>query len=379
MLKELQKSVWFKLGIVALILLLIYYLRNVLLPFAISFLIAYILDPVVILLQKITKKRFIAVILTLILSVGVFVGIGMFAWPVIKQETFHLYELLQQKDIFNNLSSETPEFIKEYLKVFTQDTSFLEIVKNDSFSTLTNFFQNKILPELGDWFSKTFSAITSILGMGIIILYTIFIMLDYNEISEGTIKLMPKRYEGKFKKFIERFKKEISNYFRGQITIVACVMFLYSIGFKIIGLPMGLLLGIFVGFLNLIPYLQILGFLPALALASIMSLETGTPFWANVGITALVFVSVQIIQDAVLTPKIMGKNTGLNPAMILLSLSVWGKLLGFLGLIVAIPFTCLVRTYYAEYLTLHDQNDSEEDNKSNENQIKTENEKINSN
>ncbi|MBQ5551104.1 MAG: AI-2E family transporter [Bacteroidales bacterium] len=122
---------------------------------------------------------------------------------------------------------------------------------------------------------------------------------------------------------------------------------------------MGLLLGLMVGMLNIVPYLQILGFLPALLLSCVMSMETGTPVWLCILMTASVFVTVQIIQDMFLTPKIMGHATGLNPAMILLSLSVWGKLLGFLGLIVAIPFTCIVKIYYSEYKTLYEKHDAE--------------------
>jgi predicted PurR-regulated permease PerM len=124
---------------------------------------------------------------------------------------------------------------------------------------------------------------------------------------------------------------------------------------------MGLTLGIFVGLLNLVPYLQIAGFLPAFLLTVIKSVETDSPLWVAVLMTAAVFVAVQIIQDMIITPYIMGKNTGLNPAIILLSLSVWGKILGFLGLILAIPFTCLVITYYSEYIAKQSEKSQEKE------------------
>ncbi len=84
--------------------------------------------------------------------------------------------------------------------------------------------------------------------------------------------------------------------------------------------------------------------------ALVHALETGTGVLGVLGLTALVFVIVQLIQDTVLTPKIMGKVTGLNPAMILLSLSIWGKLLGVFGLIIALPMTCLFLAYYKSLL-----------------------------
>jgi predicted PurR-regulated permease PerM len=76
------------------------------------------------------------------------------------------------------------------------------------------------------------------------------------------------------------------------------------------------------------------------------AVQSGTNIWMVLGLTGLVFVVVQLIQDGFLTPKIMGKVTGLNPAMIMLSLSIWGKLLGLLGMIIALPVTYMLLVYY---------------------------------
>jgi len=96
----------------------------------------------------------------------------------------------------------------------------------------------------------------------------------------------------------------------------------------------------------MVPYLQLVGLVPAFILALFYSLETGTSLWVSLGMTGLVVFVVQVIQDTVLVPRIMGRVTGLNPVMILLSLSIWGKLLGLLGLLMAIPMTCLILAYY---------------------------------
>ncbi len=96
----------------------------------------------------------------------------------------------------------------------------------------------------------------------------------------------------------------------------------------------------------MVPYLQILGLVPAFCLAAIQALETGGSFWLALGLVGGVFIVVQAIQDLILTPRIMGKAVGFSPAMILLSLSVWGKLLGFLGLVIALPLTYVLLAYY---------------------------------
>jgi predicted PurR-regulated permease PerM len=102
--------------------------------------------------------------------------------------------------------------------------------------------------------------------------------------------------------------------------------------------------------LNMVPYLQVIGLIPAFLLALVHGLETGGSVWIPLALTGLVFVVVQAIQDGILVPKIMGRVTGLSPAMILLSLSVWGKLLGIFGLLIALPMTCLLLAYYRRFL-----------------------------
>lgn len=102
--------------------------------------------------------------------------------------------------------------------------------------------------------------------------------------------------------------------------------------------------------LNLVPYLQVIGFIPTVMLALLKAYDSGQSFWTIILYALAVFAIVQAIQDWVLTPRIMGKMTGLNAAVILLSLSVWGSLLGFIGLIIALPLTTLIISYYKRFV-----------------------------
>ncbi|MBR2105303.1 MAG: AI-2E family transporter, partial [Bacteroidales bacterium] len=347
-------SLLLKICAVVGVLLLVYYLRNVLLPFAVAFMLAYILNPVVNFLQRYLRRRWIAVIVTLLFTFILLSAIFVIIVPLLFAEMRHLYALLVEHNVMTELSNGLPSFLADYLNKISNSEKLAAIFASDNIAAMIDSLSKVLLPHLGSFFSKTYSVIASTLGAAIIILYLIFIMLDYDGISKGIVELVPEKFKERFLRFFTRFTSEMQKYFRGQLLIVLCVMVLYSIGFTVIGLPMGLLLGLMVGMLNIVPYLQILGFLPALLLSFVMSMETGTPVWLCILMTASVFVTVQIIQDMFLTPKIMGHATGLNPAMILLSLSVWGKLLGFLGLIVAIPFTCIVKIYYSEYKTLYE-------------------------
>ena len=142
----------------------------------------------------------------------------------------------------------------------------------------------------------------------------------------------------------------MNGYFRGQalVALSNCVMF--SVGFVIIGFPMPIALGCFIGLISFVPYLQVVGIVPALILALLRSADTGQNFWLLIGGVALVYIVVQVLQDTIVTPHVMGKIMGLSPAIILLSLTVWGYMLGIIGLIIALPLTTLAISYYHRYI-----------------------------
>ena len=177
-----------------------------------------------------------------------------------------------------------------------------------------------------------------------------FILVDYEAMAEGLFKLMPKNKRGIVQEIMLDLQKGMNAYFRGQTIIAMCVGVLFSIGFLIIDFPLAIPLGLFIGFLNLVPYLQVIGFIPTIMLALLKAYDTGQSFWGIILAALIVFAVVQAIQDWVLTPRIMGKVTGLNAAVILLALSIWGSLLGFVGLIVALPLTTLIVSYYKRYV-----------------------------
>ena len=142
----------------------------------------------------------------------------------------------------------------------------------------------------------------------------------------------------------------MSNYYRGQFIVVLAVGTLYALGFYLIGMPIGILMGIIVGILNFVPYLQIVAIPPCILLMLVHSLETGTSTIYSLVFLLIVFSVVQVIQDGFLVPKIMGKKMGLNAAVILLSLSIFGMLFGVIGLIIALPITTLMISYYKRYI-----------------------------
>ena len=207
-----------------------------------------------------------------------------------------------------------------------------------------------VLPKMWSLLSTSYNIVLTILTLFFVFMYLFFILLDYEEIAEGWVGLLPAKHRGMVIGIINDIKDSMNRYFRGQALVAFCVGILFSIGFLIIDFPLAIILGLFIGLLNMVPYLQAIGFIPTIILALLKAADTGENFWIILGMALIVFCVVQAIQDMYLVPKIMGKITGLNPAIILLSLSIWGSLMGMLGMIIALPGTTLLLSYYQRYI-----------------------------
>ena len=344
------------IAIIVGVVMLLNRLSGVLLPFFAAWLIAYILFPLVRFYQVKCRLRFrIVGIICAMLTVGLLAS-GFF-WLVIPPM---IDEAVMLKDVMiayieghstlGNVPGQIQEWIRNHLdadqlKAIVTHQGFMESVK-------------ETMPKVWDMIAQSLSIVSSLLSLTMILLYTVFILLDYEEITTGWPHLLPKRYRGFALQLVGDVEVSMNKYFRGQGMIAFIVGVLFSVGFLIIGFPMAIGLGMFIGLLNMVPYLQTLGFIPCIILALAKSAETGQNFWMIMLLVLIVFAVVQVIQDAYLTPKIMGKVTGLNAAIILLSLSVWGSLLGILGMIIALPLTTLLLSYYQRYVINRKQTDA---------------------
>ena len=189
----------------------------------------------------------------------------------------------------------------------------------------------------------------------ITLLYMFFILLDYEYLTTNWIKIFPKKVRPFWRDLAKDVERELNNYIRGQGGVAFCMGIMFCIGFTIIDFPMAIGLGILIGIMDLIPYLHTFALIPTAFLAMLKAANTGQSFWLVFGMAFAVFAIVQIISDMIVTPKIMGKAMGLNPAILLLSLSVWGAILGFIGLIIALPLTTLIIAYWKRYVTKEDE------------------------
>lgn len=340
----------FSILMISGILYLVAILKNALLPFLIAWLMAYMMQPFVRFFQYKLKlrSRVLSIVMVLLLSAGLLTLLYFLVVPSIVDEIQRTFDLIQTHQGNPGDVPLIPESWRLYIANQLDVLQLSELVSRENMLNAVK----QIAPQLWSLLSGTFSLLFSITIVFVILLYFIFILLDYEKIAEGWIKLIPERYRPFTKGLAEDVEDSMNRYFRGQALIALCVGILFSIGFRIIDFPLAVSLGLFIGFLNLIPYLQTLGLIPMALLSLLKSTETGENFWLIFGLSLLVLCVVQSIQDLFLTPKIMGKAMGLNPAIILLSLSIWGTLLGFVGLIVALPLTTLCLSYYKRFILM---------------------------
>ncbi len=336
------------IAVLVALYLLVRRLSGVLLPFLISFVVAYMLAPIVNFFQHKCrlKNRVLSVIVTILLVIGLLTGAVAAVVPAISRQATSLSQSVKtyvsQWDGNEYFSPRVNERIEE-------------IIQSIDIKTLINSEEvqqgiKKVIPILGDWISSGVNAIMGLAVAFICILYIIFLLIDYEKISTNWHKYIPNRFRDSIVMLISDLDRNMNAYFRGQALVAGIVGILFAIGFQIIGLPMGIGIGLFIGVLNLVPYLQALGIPPCIILGLIQSAETGRPVWIVMLCVAAVFIIVQTIQDMVLVPTIMGNVTGMGPAWILLSLSVWGSLLGFVGMIIALPVTTLLVSYYKRFV-----------------------------
>ena len=207
------------------------------------------------------------------------------------------------------------------------------------------------MPKVFSVLGQTANVVISIVASLITLLYTFFILLDYEYLTTNWIRIFPKKNRPFWHELAQDVERELNNYIRGQGLVALCMAIMFCIGFTIMDFPMAISLGILIGILDLIPYMHTFALIPTAFLAMLKAADTGQSFWLIFGMAVGLFIVVQIITDMVVTPKIMGKAMGLNPAILLLALSVWGALLGFIGLIIALPLTTLIIAYWKRYVT----------------------------
>ena len=332
---------------------LVNYLSPVLMPFVVGFILAYLIEPLVEWLQHKVhiKARGVAVIVALLIVIAVITGLCWLVIPYLVEEFGVMSKQLAAYAKSSLKIPYIPAEINEFIQRYIDLNKINELFSKQQWMELINKAASGAWSVVGG----TMSVIFSILSWFIVLLYMFFILLDFHKLSRAFKAAIPAKYRRMSLRVFNDVADTMSRYFRGQAAVSFFVGVIFAIEFYIIGLPLAIAFGMFVGLLNMVPYLQLISIPIAAFLCLVATAATGGSFWVMFAWVIAAYIICQIIQDMVLIPIIMKSQMGLNPAIIFLSLSLWVYVMGFIGLIIGLPLTTLIISYYCEFV-LHQPN-----------------------
>lgn len=319
--------------IFAVFFYLLYVLRSVLMPFVAGILLAYLLDPIVDKLQKLKISRVWATLIVCVLSILIILPalsflVGMIEDQVallIKATPKYLGLIMEKvKPVLASLAERFPELKGGHIE---------EVVKDNIGNGLK--FVGKVLKAL---VSNSFALVNLISLVLITPVVTFYMLRDWNVFVGKMEELLPKKSKKSILQILKEINISIAGFIRGQISVCLILGAFYSIGLKLVGLELGLLVGFIAGIISFIPYVgSITGFVLGVVLAFAQYGDI-----THVLYVVAVFLCGQFIEGNFLTPKLVGESVGLHPVWVMFALLAGGVLLGFLGLMLAVPMAAII-------------------------------------
>lgn len=312
-------------GIAAAVLfLLLWLLGNVLLPFVLGAAIAYFLDPVADKLESYGLSRMAATALITICAVLIFVVMSLLIIPTLVGQAVQLFNIAPQlvKDFSAFMTSKFPSILEENSTLWTSLNSIGETIQSRGGELL-----NSVL-------SSAASILNVVILFVIVPVVAVYLLLDWDRMIARIDDLLPRDHAPIIRRLAGEVDQTLAAFIRGMGTVCLILGTYYAVALMLVGLQFGLVVGFVAGLVTFIPYL---GALIGGALAIGLALFQFWGDWLSIGIVAGIFAVGQVIEGNVLTPKLVGGSVGLHPVWLLLALSVFGALFGFIGMLVAVP------------------------------------------
>jgi predicted PurR-regulated permease PerM len=306
------------------ILVVLWFMGDVLLPFVLGSAVAYFLDPVADRLERMGLSRAMATAVITCVAVLVFVIMALLVVPTLVSQAVNLFEIAP--DLTKRLSA----FLTERFPSILEDGSTLR----NSINSLGTVVQERGGELLNTALSSAAGIINIIMLFVIVPVVAVYMLLDWDRMIAHLDALLPRDHAPVVRKLARDIDKTLASFIRGMGTVCLILGTYYAIALMLVGLQFGLVVGFIAGLVTFIPYL---GALIGGALALGLALFQFWGDWLSIGLVGGIFVLGQVIEGNVLTPKLVGNSVGLHPVWLILALSVFGTLFGFVGMLVAVP------------------------------------------
>jgi predicted PurR-regulated permease PerM len=331
----------------ALAALVLYYLRVVLTPFFLAFALAYLLDPAVDGLQRLRLPRSGAIAVLLLCVAGAIIALILVIYPTLRLQVETLAQALPGyvttiqawlTPVIERVAQMDPAraqaFLQEILQRFEglpwQILSHLSVVLGSTLESLRGLF-------------------TVVLNLFVIPVVTFYFLRDIDHMRVALPTFLPVSYRDWLMSKIAEIDTLLSGFVRGQLLVALTLMVLYTIGLALVGTPSSILLGLLAGAASMVPFMGlVVGFFPSLLLTYLQYHD-----WQHLVGVAAVFIVVQALEGNFITPKIVGERLGLHPVVVLLAVLVGGDLFGFLGILLAVPATAVIKVFWRDVLAFY--------------------------
>jgi predicted PurR-regulated permease PerM len=324
------------LGVSLVAVFVFWLLAPVLAPFVVAGVMAYVLHPLVLRLDKLTRGRLpnaLAVVLVEFMAILLVLGVLLMLVPILVRE----WPLLQQQ--LPLLLDRLVEFINPLLAQLGLNVSLdLRDLKSQLVAYLS--------ANRDDWWAPLMSSLKlggsaalAFLGYAVLVPVALFYMLnDWTRLVNMLLELVPPAWRGGFDSFMHDSDLVLGEYLRGQLLVMLALALFYAVGLSLFGLELALPIGVFTGLAVFVPYLGFgLGLLLAL-LAGLLQFASAQA----VLMVAVVFGLGQLIESFVLTPRLVGERIGLHPLAVILALMAFGQVMGFVGVLIALPASAVL-------------------------------------
>ncbi|KUJ76933.1 hypothetical protein AVO45_10615 [Ruegeria marisrubri] len=326
----------------AVFALVLWLLGDVLLPFVIGGAIAYFLDPMADRLERLGLSRIAATALITIVGVIVFVLAFVLLVPAL------VTQLIDLTEAFPNLFKNARAFIEQrFPSLLDQDSNAHQFLASfgETLKSRTGELVQTVVASVG-------SAINVVVLLVIVPVVTVYLLLDWDRMIARIDQLLPLDHAPVIRQLAKEIDEVLASFVRGMGTVCVILGTFYAVALMAVGLNFGLIVGVIAGLVTFIPYL---GALIGGTLAIGLALFQFWGDWTSIGLVAAIFATGQVVEGNLLTPKLVGDSVGLHPVWLLLALSVFGALFGFVGMLIAVPVAAalgvLARFATGQYLT----------------------------
>jgi predicted PurR-regulated permease PerM len=317
-----QLKYWGIAGAVALVIL--WFTGDILLPFLIGAAIAYFLDPVADRLEVLGLSRAMATAVITLLALLIFVLMALLVVPTLVNQAINLIEI-------------APELTRNFIDFLTDRFPTL-LVEGSTLRTSITGIGATIQERGGELLNTALASAASLLNIlllfVIVPVVAVYLLLDWDRMVAQIDSLLPRDHAPVIRRLARDIDKTLASFIRGMGTVCLILGAYYAIALMLVGLQFGLVVGFIAGLVTFIPYLgAVLGGVLAIGLALFQFWGD----WVSIGLVAAIFVLGQMLEGNFLTPKLVGNSVGLHPVWLILALSVFGSLFGFVGMLAAVP------------------------------------------